>query len=327
MLVVDDDEIVLELFARLLLANGFQVSKASSGRTALELVRRRRFSLVVLDLKLPDLSGLQVLRQMRRDRVATPVLLVSGVASVEAAVEAMHLGAADVLQKPIRGADLVKKVTALLNGRHARLRSGRALGQPKPDTSSTASNKKDTSKIPLDGLDLLSLHRLQLGLVRAASRPDSSAAFFIRCAKALRDVTCWSESVSVTQIEHIRALLERPAELDDSFSEPHIERILWSLERLGPVASERHVAADLRITTERVGAELLRQFGACFPEVKRALRIRRGAYRVAISDEQFAQIAYQLEYDHPSQFSREFRAILGLSPRQFRRLRLTSLAG
>jgi two-component system nitrogen regulation response regulator NtrX len=100
-LVIDDDEAVRKTSVDLLAARGHKAYSASSVRDGLRMFADVRPALVLLDLKLPDGTGIDVLRELQRQAPGTPVVVVSGRGSVAEAVEAMKVGATDFLEKPL----------------------------------------------------------------------------------------------------------------------------------------------------------------------------------------------------------------------------------
>ena len=99
-LVVDDEEAVLRLFQKILKNEEYTVLMANNGKTALEQVERKRPDLVILDLKMPDMSGIETLRRINRLNVNTEVIIITGYGSMETARTAMRLGAYDYITKP-----------------------------------------------------------------------------------------------------------------------------------------------------------------------------------------------------------------------------------
>ena len=99
-LIVDDEEAMRDACRQVLTADGLILEEASSGEEALEALRRGSFDLVILDLKMPRVDGLQILQCLREESPSTAVVVITGYATVESAVEAMKLGAADFLPKP-----------------------------------------------------------------------------------------------------------------------------------------------------------------------------------------------------------------------------------
>src|SRR4030095_13325592 len=99
LLVVDDDPVQVETVRNILEAEGVTVANATSGEQALALIETVEPSGVLLDVRLPGLSGLETLRQMRSNGYFGPVVLMTGYASVETATEALEGGAEDFLTK------------------------------------------------------------------------------------------------------------------------------------------------------------------------------------------------------------------------------------
>ena len=112
-LVLDDDEPLRQRLARALTARGFDVRAAASGEAALALARLDSPEYAVLDLRLDDLSGLDVLRGLRTIDAATRIVVLTGYGSIATAIEAMRLGAVHYLTKP---ADADQIVAALTHG-------------------------------------------------------------------------------------------------------------------------------------------------------------------------------------------------------------------
>lgn len=106
-LVVDDTKNIRVLLTTCLEVNGFEVSTASNGDEALELFEKSTFDLVFLDIKMPEVSGTQVLRKIRSMGIDTPVVIMTAFGTVKNAVECTKLGAVAYLQKPFT-ADKVK---------------------------------------------------------------------------------------------------------------------------------------------------------------------------------------------------------------------------
>src|SRR4029077_5683958 len=111
-LVVDDDTDVRGLLAAVLENDGTaKVTEAASGAEAMSVLGREEFDVAVVDVQLPDHSGLEVLRWARAAELDTELIVLTGHADVETAVEAMRLGACDFVTKPCRNAELRQAVT------------------------------------------------------------------------------------------------------------------------------------------------------------------------------------------------------------------------
>jgi two-component system alkaline phosphatase synthesis response regulator PhoP len=118
-LVVEDEETIQELIAYHLKKEGFRVMCTASGEEALRRVRNGEFSLVLLDLMLPDLDGLEVCRGLRRHPATAhvPVMMVTAKGEESDIVAGLEIGADDYLVKPFSPAVLVARVKALLRRR------------------------------------------------------------------------------------------------------------------------------------------------------------------------------------------------------------------
>lgn len=99
-LVVDDEPMVLDLFEEILSKERYTLLTANNGKEALELVRKKTPDLVILDLKLPDVSGIETLRRINRLSENTEVIIITGYGSMETTRAAMRLGAYDYITKP-----------------------------------------------------------------------------------------------------------------------------------------------------------------------------------------------------------------------------------
>jgi DNA-binding NtrC family response regulator len=101
-LVVDDDEMMRSFFVAVLKEEGYAVEVAGQGREGLEALNRSDFDLVLTDLRMPDLSGLELMREGRKVRPGARWIIVTAYGSIGNAVEAMRAGASDYLTKPLR---------------------------------------------------------------------------------------------------------------------------------------------------------------------------------------------------------------------------------
>jgi DNA-binding response OmpR family regulator len=101
-LIVDDDEDLRDSMTEVLAGAGMAVTQATRGEEALGLLEHGQFDLILLDLVMPGLPGLEVLRRIREKLPRVPVLMITAFASVENAVEAMRQGASDYVTKPFR---------------------------------------------------------------------------------------------------------------------------------------------------------------------------------------------------------------------------------
>lgn len=118
-LVVDDQEMMRDSLAATLAREGHEVIAAGDGQAAVSRLVASRFDLLISDLKMPKLSGIELLAEARKVRPEMPVVLMTAFATVSTAVEAMKLGAYDYIQKPFDGEEIKLLVDRTLE--HSRL--------------------------------------------------------------------------------------------------------------------------------------------------------------------------------------------------------------
>jgi two-component system, OmpR family, response regulator len=109
-LLVDDEEDFLATLAERLAMRGTEVVTARTGEEGIEVIRERDFDAAVLDLAMPGIDGIETFRRMRRIRPEMQVVLLTGHATVAQGVEAMKLGAVDLLEKPMDIRDLQSRI-------------------------------------------------------------------------------------------------------------------------------------------------------------------------------------------------------------------------
>ena len=114
-LVVDDELSMREVLELMLIREGYRVTCAENGRTAIGLLEKDQFDLMLCDIKLGDISGLDVLQASKKCNADTVVILISAYASTETAVEAMNAGAYDYVPKPFDKDELMQTVAKALD--------------------------------------------------------------------------------------------------------------------------------------------------------------------------------------------------------------------
>ena len=112
-LVVEDEKRIADFLSRGLESAGYAVDHAPDGQSALDLVHHTEYDLVILDLGLPDMDGLQVLGKIRNRKASPPVLILSARDAVEDRVKGLEVGADDYLVKPFAFSELAARVNAL----------------------------------------------------------------------------------------------------------------------------------------------------------------------------------------------------------------------
>lgn len=112
-LLIEDDLVLGKAVQRGLAETGYRCEWARNGQTGFDLALPQKFDVIVLDLMLPDLSGLELLRRLRADGIQTPVVLLTAMGSVEDRVTGLKAGADDYLVKPFAFPELVARIEAV----------------------------------------------------------------------------------------------------------------------------------------------------------------------------------------------------------------------
>ena len=100
-LIIDDEKDILDSLSSILEDEGFQVSRATDGKEGLSLFEREKPKIVLLDIWMPELDGIQVLKRIKKKKEEAIVIVISGHGTISTAVEAVKVGAYDFLEKPL----------------------------------------------------------------------------------------------------------------------------------------------------------------------------------------------------------------------------------
>lgn len=120
-LCVDDESVILDSFRRILVLDGYCVDTVETGKEALGLIQTHSYDFVFTDLKMPEMDGLEVTKSVKHLRPDIDVVIITGYATVETAVECMKFGAMDYVQKPFTEDELLEFVKKLLIKREDRI--------------------------------------------------------------------------------------------------------------------------------------------------------------------------------------------------------------
>lgn len=110
-LIVDDEEDFVQALAERLAIRDYDVTTAFTGQDAIDKNREFNFDIVILDVRMPGIDGVDVLKEIKKTKPLTEVIMLTGNATVETAIEGMKLGAFDYLMKPCETDDLIGKIT------------------------------------------------------------------------------------------------------------------------------------------------------------------------------------------------------------------------
>ncbi len=145
-LLVEDDTSTAKSIELMLKAEGFVVDSTDLGEDGLEIGKLYDYDIIILDLMLPDIDGYEVLRRLRAARVATPVLILSGLSETEQKIKGLSTGADDYLTKPFDKRELVARI-------HAVVRRSKGHSESVIRTGKLSVNL-DTSTVEVDGQPL-----------------------------------------------------------------------------------------------------------------------------------------------------------------------------
>jgi DNA-binding response OmpR family regulator len=192
-LIVDDEPNVRLVFRTALESAGYAVAEAADGPAALELIRKRPFDAVLLDLRMPGLDGLTALRTLREEGVGVPVVVVTAHGNTSDVVAAMRLGAADFVPKPVSPETLRRAVREAIVSRNVRAGQAPAptlhLGRESLARAEQAARRGDFDEaefflrvaVPL-GADPTETRRLSDQVARLRRAPNAY--------RVLGDLTC-----------------------------------------------------------------------------------------------------------------------------------------
>ncbi len=115
LLVIDDEQIVLDSVKRILSKESYNLTLTTKSREGLKLALSEDFDLILTDIKMPEIGGMRVLRDIKREKPETPVVILTGYATVQSAVGAMKLGASDYLEKPFLPDVLLRTIEKVIS--------------------------------------------------------------------------------------------------------------------------------------------------------------------------------------------------------------------
>lgn len=277
-----DDEVDPDNAAILILRHaGVAVTCAQTAAEGLRLAKLNTFRAILLDLRLPDGDGLQVLRELRREGVAVPVMIVTGFGDIAACAEALRMRAHDFREKEDLIADeLVEAVWELVKA------SPLPVAPPyeRPWISAR------TAALRLTGLEL-------------------STSEFLGYVRVFRE----TRGIGTPSVSRLGTAGETKS-LDMALM------WLSGQIRRGRLPNQSAFARMLGMSQHHARRMLHNCFSLGFEQVRRALRLQPTLRPVLLSDDHYAQIAFRAGYDHPSQLTRDFRRLLNVCPKELRAL-------
>src|SRR5512143_3584051 len=118
-LVVDDDKSILRTFTRILQKSGYETDTAETGKEAIEKADNNRYDLALVDIRLPDMDGTDLLAKLKKQLQYTVKIMITGFPSLETGVKALDEGADAYLVKPVKPQELLVLLEEKLKGREA----------------------------------------------------------------------------------------------------------------------------------------------------------------------------------------------------------------
>jgi DNA-binding NtrC family response regulator len=140
-LIVDDDEVSCQLFAETLEQENYRVDQARSGDEALALLRDNPYDLLLIDVRMPGLTGLEVTRTVHAKQASLPIIVMTAFGSMETAIEAIHEGAFDFISKPMNLEEIKKTVSRALAQRALQDSAQKGGSEVKSEPSGTIIGK------------------------------------------------------------------------------------------------------------------------------------------------------------------------------------------
>jgi two-component system cell cycle response regulator CtrA len=162
-LIIEDDEIVASTVELFLRSEGFRTHTETFGEEALEVAKLYEYDAILMDLNLPDMSGVDVLRKLRMSKVNTPVLVLSGQTDMDTKIKCLSAGADDYLVKPANNAELAARLRAVVRRAKGHAQSVIQIGDLAVNLDIKAA-EIDGERVPLSSkeyqlLELLALRR------------------------------------------------------------------------------------------------------------------------------------------------------------------------
>ena len=311
-LCIEDDPAVRLWLMRVFSSAGWIARTATNARRALRLVRGQAFDALIVDLRLPDTPGLELLRHLRAAGHTTPAIVLTGFPDVPTAIEALALGAPYFIKGAIPAEELVSAVRGI-----ARRMVAEESGVDDPVRAALR------DMLRADG-PVLSGEGRAVGAARLAAAlahsevPIRSFVFGVAVLRRLLDPA----AVEAGAAGLVRTTVRELARTDPG-AVAILEKAAEAVAQGGPGRRQAELdqVASVTGTTSLVLRGMLRaHLHLSWPRFRRAVIMRDAIRLLVLSDEQVCQIGYQLGYEHLSVFDREFHQWCETSPTRYRRI-------
>jgi len=327
---IDDQPELMGGLVACLAREGFEVEFATTGAAGFRMASSAAYDIILLDLRLPDISGMDLLERIQSAGVRTPIIVLTGYGSLESAFEAGLARAAAFKAKPLRAVDLLRTIRSAIDS-STREKPARLFRESRGDGPSPSVRRivRLLSEIPslTDARDISAglevRNALRRDLLREAVDPDLTLPEFIAMTEAIRLVSSDERAWSPLALQHVLDLFDAASRCDWARIDETVRRLVTRLTGSGKAClhmDEHAVAHDLGVDRNDLLTHLRNELGLSVAQLRHVIVMRRAVQMLAVTDEQVAQIAYALGFEHPSPFNRSFASFFGVSPRAFRKI-------
>jgi DNA-binding response OmpR family regulator len=329
LLWIDDEVRPNDAIVRLLEVEGFRVECANSGATGLAMAQAKEYAGIILDVRLPDISGITVLETLMRQQIAAPILVLTGYPDFDVAVQAMRLGAWDCQSKTILLSDkwigLVRALAEQGNRFHNRsfglLSADGAIVRDLLEFLEELQKRRELRQRQQGDQAESDFERLKLRLLRTLADRRVNVFLFLVLAKALRMALRTPTNALPSALREISDLVKQAAAVDSVRPDWRVQATLSKLaeaeERVGQLREEE-IARTLGANRAHLGRLLRNATGFTFKQWRWGFLLRPALILLPTTREQVAQIAYSSGYESLAQFDRDFRRLLSMTPTEYR---------
>lgn len=319
-LCIEDHALLLASLKRAFVRDGWRVSTAADGEAALTVLRGERVGVdaevdaVVADLKLPGITGLEVIKNMWSEGIDAAPVIYTAFPDEATEHEAAALGITFVSKLDVPNP---QQLTGLVRGVVEQHR-GRQIAKMDEVARilATAGTRLIGDRAPSGDWRT----EVTASLARALAAPTTTFAVFLTIAEALR-VVMDADASPRTAGTFLRLQAERCLRRSELAATIRLDQVAGRFERHGQLWKLVHTRAALGVVGSSAEVDdALRMMGWSHAEILQAVMLRRAVILVADTNEQTAQIGYELGVKHPASFNRFFKNLLGLSPRDLREL-------